>query len=107
MIRHGPDVRTQRFDELDDAVEAMRAEAARIVSAGSVAPASGFREYAPGEQVAARLELATGGLLRGRGAGIDVMGDGALVPYIGTLRRRRLEGRTPDQAFASVDEALR
>jgi hypothetical protein len=100
-------VRTERFDELDDAIAAMRAEAVRIVAGGSVEPVTGFREYAPGEQVSARLELATGGMLRGRGAGIDVMGDGALVPYFGTLRRRRLEGRTPDQAFASVGEALR
>jgi hypothetical protein len=106
-IRHGPDVRTERFDELDDAIAAMRDEAVHIVGAGSAEPVTGFREYAPGEQVAARLELATGGLLRGRGAGIDVMGDGALVPYVGTLRRRRLEGRTPEQAFASVGEALR
>ena len=100
-------MRTHRFDELDDAIAAMRAEAARIVAAGSAEPVTGFREYAPAEQVAARLELATGGMLRGRGGGIDVMGDGALVPYVGTLRRRRLEGRTPDQAFASVGEALR
>jgi hypothetical protein len=100
-------VRTHRFDELDDAIAAMRDATAHIVAAGSAEPVTGFREYAPREQVAARLELATGGPLRGRGAGIDVMGDGALVPYVGTLRRRRLEGHTPEHAFASVGDALR
>ena len=38
---------------------------------------------------------------------IDVMGDGALVPYSGVVRRQRLEGRSPDRAFEAVAEALR
>jgi hypothetical protein len=106
-IRHGPEVRRESFGSLGEAMEAMRAEAAEIVRAGPLEPAAGFREYDPAEQVAARLELSVGGLLRGRAAGVDVMGDGALIPYSGAIRRRRLEGRSPDLAFDSVAEALR
>jgi hypothetical protein len=100
-------VRRESFGSLDEAIEALRAEAAEIVRAGPLGPVAGFREYDPTEQVAARLELSTGGLVRGREAGVDVMGDGALVPYTGTIRRRRLEGRSPDRAFNSVADALR
>ena len=52
-----------------------------------------LRDYGPGDRVHARLELSTGGLIRGREAGIDVMGDGTLVPYTGVVRKRRLEPR--------------
>ena len=68
----------------------MRAAAAEIVRLGPRKPVAGFREYDPGEQVAARLAIWSGGMLRGREAGIDVMGDGALIPYAGVMRRRRL-----------------
>jgi len=105
-IRHGSEVRKREFDELQDAIEAMRAEAAAVVRAGMLPPATGFREYEPHERVMARFELSTGGLMRGRTAGIDVMGDGALIPYSGVLRRRRLGGRTPDRALEAVAEAL-
>jgi len=99
-------VRKREFEELPQAIDAMRAEAAAIAGGGPLPPASGFREYKPHEQVLARLELSTGGLLRGRTAGIDLMGDGALVPYAGMFRRRRLEGRSPDRALEAVAEAL-
>jgi hypothetical protein len=35
------------------------------------------------------------------------MGDGALVPFAGVVRKRKLEGRTPDRAIEAVAEALR
>jgi hypothetical protein len=85
----------------------MRDAAADIVRTGPLDTAQGFREYEPGERVAARLEISSGGLLRGREAGIDVMGDGALVPYAGVVRKRKLDGRSPDRAIAAVAEALR
>jgi hypothetical protein len=50
-----------------------------------------LREFGPGERVAARLELSTGGFLRGRNAGVDVMGDGSVVAYEGGIDRRELE----------------
>jgi hypothetical protein len=106
-IRYGPKVRKASFYDLDEAIAAMRDAAKEIVRRGPLEPASGFRDYEPGERVAARLAIWTGGLLRGREAGIDIMGDGALVPYTGVVRRRPLEGRSPDRAFEAVAEALR
>ena len=85
----------------------MRAEAVDVVRAGPLEPAQGFRQYDPSERVAARLALARGGIFNGQEAGIDIMGDGSLVPYAGAMRKRRLEGRSPDRAFEAVEEALR
>jgi hypothetical protein len=106
-IRDGSDVRRELYEDLDGAIAAMRSSAAEIVRRGPLESAQGFREYDAAERVAARLELASNGFLRGREAGIDVMGDGALVPFTGVVRRRKLDGRTPEQAIAAVAEALR
>jgi hypothetical protein len=106
-IRHGPSVRTEEFDDLSNAVDAMRAAAVGVVREGPLEPAQGFREYEPSERVAARIGISSGGLWRNREAGIDVMGDGALVPYAGTVRRRRIAGRSPEAAIDAVAEALR
>jgi len=105
-VRHGPRVARESFDDLDQAIAAVRREAAGVVQEGPLEPIQGFKTYDPGERVAARIELSTGGLLGGREAGVDVMGDGTLVPYQGVVRKRRLEGRTPDAALAAVREAL-
>ena len=73
---------------------------------GPLEEVSALRDYEPGQQVHARLELSTGGLLRGREAGLDVMGDGALVPYAGVVRKRRLEAPDSVTAFEAVRRAL-
>jgi hypothetical protein len=65
-----------------------------------------LRDYEPGQQVHARLEVSTGGLFRGREAGLDVMGDGALVPYGGGFPTRRRAPRDGGSAFDAVREAL-
>ncbi len=42
--------------------------------------------------MAGRVEISTGGFLRrGDDAGVDVMGDGALVPFRGGMQREPLE----------------
>jgi hypothetical protein len=100
-------VRREHYERLEDAIAALRAHAGEIAREGPLDSATGFRDYEPGERVAARLEISSGGLLRGREAGIDVMGDGAIVPFVGVVRRRKLDGRSPDTAIAAVAEALR
>ena len=65
----------------------------RSAARGRSTTVKALRDFEPGQRVHARLELSTGGVLRGREAGLDVMGDGALVPYTGAVRKRRLEGR--------------
>ena len=105
-LRHGPRVDRRDFGDLDSALAALREGAVSVVREGPLETIQGFREYEPGERVAARIAVSRGGLLRGRTAGVDVMGDGRLVPYAGGVRRRMLEARTPEAAIDAVREAL-
>lgn len=106
MIRHGSRVKRESFDTLDDAMEAMERRSGEIQGEGPLTGVNALRDYEPGQRVHARLELSTGGVLRGREAGVDVMGDGALVPYTGVVRKRRLEPSGNQSAFDAVREAL-
>ena len=65
-----------------------------------------LREFGPGERVAARLELSTGGLLRGRSAGVDLMGDGSVVAYAGGIGRRELEVAAGETAVDALRREL-
>jgi hypothetical protein len=105
-VRHGPDVTREQFDELEAAISEMRRHIERIRSEGPLSKVSVPRDYEPSEQVHARLEISTGGLLRRSDAGIDVMGDGSLVPYVGGVGRRELELRDGQSSFDVVAEAL-
>jgi hypothetical protein len=99
-VRDGPEVERDKLDSLEQALETMRGRLAGLLSEGGLGSVQAFRSYEPGERVQARVEISGPGLLRGREAGIDVMGDGALVPYAGAIRKRPLGG-TDD-----VDQAL-
>jgi hypothetical protein len=105
-MRHGPRVTRSEFDDLDSAMGAMRDAAATVVREGPLETVQGFREYDPAEQVAARITLRRGGIFSARAAGVDVMGDGALVPFAGVVRRRPLDGETADGALAAVRAEL-
>jgi hypothetical protein len=65
-----------------------------------------LRRFEAGERVAARLELSAGGWLRSREVGLDVMGDGELVPYAGAIRKRQLAPDRDQDAFDTIREAL-
>jgi len=101
-VRHGPRVEREDFDNLDAAIEALRRHAEEVRGEGPLEGVSAFREYDPDRRVAARLQLTSGGWLRGREAGVDVMGDGALVAYSGAIRRRQLDAGQGRSAFEAV-----
>jgi hypothetical protein len=105
-VRHGSDVDHARFDDLADAVAAMRERAMEIRSEGPVGRVQSLRDYEPGDQVAARLQLSSGGLLRKRVAGVDVRGDGAFVPFRGGVVREELDPTHYDTPFDLVRETL-
>jgi hypothetical protein len=105
-IRHGSDVERKQFDSLEQAIEEMKRQAEAIRSEGPLEKETVPRDYEPSEQVHARLEISTGGLLRRRDAGLDVMGDGTLVPYRGGIRRTQLESQDGQNPFDAVGEAL-
>lgn len=84
----------------------MRARALEIRSEGPVRPARSLRDFAPAQQVHARLQLSGRGLLRKPTAGIDVRGDGAFVPFRGGMVREELDPSDRDTPFDLVRETL-
>jgi hypothetical protein len=105
-IRHGSDVEREQFDDLEQAIEEMRRRAEAIRSEGPLERVGSLRDFEPAKQVHARLEISTGGMLRSRDAGLDVMGDGTFVPYRGGIRRTQLQLRDGQNPFEAVGEAL-
>jgi hypothetical protein len=94
------------FDDLGEAVAAMRARAFEIRAEGPIKGVSSLRDFAPGEQVHARLQLSGKGLLRKPVAGIDVRGDGTFMPYRGSVRREELDATNHETPFDLVRETL-
>jgi len=105
-VRHGPDVSHESFDDLDEAVAEMRRRALTIRSAGPVKEVSALRDFAPADQVQARLQLTGRGVLRKPVAGVDVRGNGAFVPYRGGVRREELDPSRHETPFDLVRETL-
>ena len=105
-VRQGPRVTREKFEDLETAIAALEARAKEIRAAGPLAPRKMLREFEPEVQVAGRVELSTGGLLRrGEDAGIDVMGDGTFIAFRGGMRRTELDpGR--HGPFEAVRRAL-
>lgn len=106
VVRHGSKVRHEQFDDLDDAVTAMKRQTQLIRKEGPLDSISAIHDYEPDRLVHARLELSSGGLFRGREAGLDLMGDGSLVPYVGVVRKRQLELEGGESPFDAVRAAL-
>lgn len=84
----------------------MRERALSIRAEGPAEPVSALRDFAPSNQVHARLQLSGRGLLRRPVAGVDVRGDGAFVPYRGGIRREEIDPSGYDTPFDAVREAL-
>jgi hypothetical protein len=105
-VRRGSEVSRERFERLDDAIAELRRRSDEIRAGGTLPGVKMLREFEPGERVAARLEISTGGWLRGRAAGVDVMGDGSLVAFAGSVGRRELEPRRGESELDAVRRAL-
>ena len=65
-----------------------------------------LRTFEPGDRVAARIEISTGGWLRGADAGVDVMGDGTVVAFSGGMTRTPLEPAHGEDAYDAVRRRL-
>jgi hypothetical protein len=105
-VRHGSSVKRESFDRLEEALGAMEARAEQVRAEGPLEGVKMLRDFEPKARVAARIELSTGGWLRGRDAGVDVMGDGSLVPYSGGVRRRELASLPGESPFEVIRREL-
>jgi hypothetical protein len=99
-------VTRESFEDLDQAMSALKEAASKARAEGPLDSLKMLRNFEPGERVAARIEVSAGGWLRGREAGVDLMGDGRLVAYAGGLGRRELEAGSDAAAFDAVRRAL-
>jgi hypothetical protein len=105
-IRDGSDVSHLSFEELGEAVAEMRRRALEIRAEGPVKAVSSLRDFAPKDQVRARLQLSRRGWLRKPVAGVDVRGDGTFMPFRGGVRREELDPSGHDTPFDLVRETL-
>ena len=105
-MRHGSDVDHAQFDDLAEAVAAMRERAMAIRSEGPMDRVQSLRDFEPRDQVNARLQLSSGGFLRKSVAGVDVRGDGTFVPFKGGVAREELDPTDHDTPFDLVRETL-
>lgn len=106
-VRRGGEVEHQGFDDLGEAVAAMRSRALAIRSEGAARPIRSLRRFEPNDLVNARLQLSGRGRLFHRPtAGVDVRGDGAFVPFAGGVTREELDPTDHDTPFDIVRETL-
>lgn len=108
-VRSGPKVDRSRFDSLEQALDALRAQGREL--AGS-APArvvdAKIKRFEPVQQVVARLELAGPQRLSPSvQAGVDVRGDGSAEAFLGRIRRRVIESRRGEDAYAALGRVVR
>jgi hypothetical protein len=103
----GGDVEQVGFDDLGEAVAAMRSRALEIRSEGPARPIRSLRDFEPADLVNARLELTgPGRIFRKPSAGVDVRGDGTFVPFAGGVTRQELDPTDHDTPFDIVRETL-
>lgn len=105
-IRNGPKVSREKHETIEAAVASMREWAERVRAEGDLPDVTMFRKYESGRRVHARIEVSSGGWLRGRDAGVDVMGDGALIPFRGGAFRKKLKPADGESPFDAVARAM-
>lgn len=74
---------------------------------GTLPPVEAFRTYEPSERVQARIEVTGPGRLRRSTAGVDLKGDGTVVPYRGEIFKKPIDPEPGTAASDAVREALR
>ena len=99
VLRHGPKVHKLDADTLEAALDLLERRARAVADGpGRQVVDVHVRRFEPVQQVAARAEL------RGEGvrAGVDVRGDGSAEAWTGRIRRRLIEARDGEDAYAAL-----
>jgi hypothetical protein len=105
-VRDGSEVSHDSFEELGEAVAALRERAMEIRAGGPAEKVSTLKDFEPGEQVRARLELSGKGWWRKPIAGVDVRGDGSFIAFAGRIAREELDPTDVETPFDEVRKAL-
>jgi hypothetical protein len=104
LVRHGPRVKRERFDDLGAALSALETHGRELEESVDAQPVTSIlgRDYEPVQQVRARLEL------RGPGvrAGVDVRGDGSSEAFTGRVRRALVEQRRGESPYDALRRAI-
>ena len=103
VVRHGPKVDKHQAGTLAAALDVLEFEARAVAGGPRRKPIDArVRTYEPAQQVAARAELRGAGVR----AGVDVRGDGSTEAWTGRIRRRLVERRDGEDAFAALRRVL-
>jgi hypothetical protein len=107
-IRTGPRVERQRFDVLDEALDAVETRGRELAkTATNDVVDVRFKRFDPVQQVAARIELSgPQRLVPSVHGGVDVRGDGSTEAYLGRLRREVVKQRKGENAFSALRRAV-
>ncbi len=108
-VRSGPRVKRTRLDSLEEALQALRAQADELAgSASRGAVDTKIRRFEPAQQVVARLELAGPQRISPSvQAGVDVRGDGSTEAFLGRFRRQLVEPRRREDTYEALARAVR
>src|SRR6059036_3871489 len=103
-VRSGSKVERERHDTLDGAMAAASRRLDDLRPGARRETARAFRrEFAPDEQVPARIELRGPGR---RSGGLDLRGDGSVAAWIGRLSKRVVEPASGEEVVAALTRAL-
>jgi hypothetical protein len=104
LVREGPRVSRERFDDLGAALDAIQARGLELERSAARAPVKSLlgRDYTPVQVVHGRIEL------RGPGvrAGVDVRGDSSAEAFTGRIRRALVVQRGGESAYAALRREL-
>ncbi|MFN2613031.1 MAG: hypothetical protein ABR536_06660 [Solirubrobacterales bacterium] len=106
-VRQGSQVERESFTSAEEALAALRRSAIKVLAKGPVREIDSLRTFSPAQQVAARLEISAPSRIRLREAGMDVKGDGRLVPYTGAIRKEPIDLTAGQDPYEALREALR
>ncbi len=104
-VRSGPKVRTERAEDLSDALGAIERHGRELADGASTRPVGGslIRKIEPVQQVVGRIELSGPRRLR---AGVDVRGDGSAEAFTGRVRRKLVAQRGGESPYDALRREL-
>lgn len=103
-VRAGSRVEQQHFDHAADGLQALETRARELSEGAPNKPLDlRYKNYEPGQQVFARLELSgPQRLLPNVHVGLDVRGDGSFEAYRGRIKRELIEPAGGESVYAAL-----